>query len=518
MMMVNGSPEIDAVVWTQTIAVTPNTNYAFSTWIQSLWDPNPAILQFSINGNDMGDPITATTPTCNWNQFYAVWNSGQNTFAAISIVNKNTLAWGNDFALDDISFAPITIKRDSVVITVETPAVVANNDTTICSETSLELKATGAATYAWLPSNSLSNPQIASPIAKPLTNTEYIVTGTTVNGCSAKDTVNVNLFPKPALSISNDSLVCLGASVPLIASGGVSYKWFPTEGLNDPNIPNPIASVKQTTSYTVNITDNNNCSYEDSMILTVRPYPLFTASPDTTICHGQQVVLSASGGDYYQWMPTSLVDNPSAPTTTTTPDINTHYTVYIREDACRFDTLINTNIRVNPNPIIAVQKSNDINCNIPSAQLNASGALTYSWQPAAGLDNPKKPDPIAAVGSTTVFEVTGVNQYGCSATAAITVQATTDGIPRFVVPNAFTPNNDNINDCFGIRRWGNAQIEQFRIYNRWGQLIFETKNPSECWDGTFKGKPQNAGGYVYVIKAQTLCGNVTRTGMLMLIR
>ncbi|RYZ32327.1 MAG: PKD domain-containing protein, partial [Sphingobacteriales bacterium] len=123
MMLVNGAPASDVQVWTQTISVTPNTNYAFSTWIQALWPPNPAQLSFSINGKDIGSQITASLPTCTWTQFYTTWNSGNTTTATISIVNKNTQIQGNDFALDDISFAPVFIKRDSVRIKIEQPKV-----------------------------------------------------------------------------------------------------------------------------------------------------------------------------------------------------------------------------------------------------------------------------------------------------------------------------------------------------------------------------------------------------------
>ena len=91
-------------------------------------------------------------------------------------------------------------------------------------------------------------------------------------------------------------------------------------------------------------------------------------------------------------------------------------------------------------------------------------------------------------------------------------------MPRFVVPNAFTPNGDGKNDCFGIRKWGNVQIEEFSVFNRWGERIFTTKNPSQCWDGTYKGKLQDAGGYAYVIKAKSFCGDLKRTGMVLLIR
>lgn len=98
MMFVNGNPIPDINVWSQTVTVTPNTNYAFSTWIQSLFKDNPAQLMFSINNIPIGNMITASLPVCNWSQFYATWNSGNNTKAIISIINKNTIVWGNDFA------------------------------------------------------------------------------------------------------------------------------------------------------------------------------------------------------------------------------------------------------------------------------------------------------------------------------------------------------------------------------------------------------------------------------------
>ena len=151
MMLVNGSPAADVGVWTQTVNVVPNTNYAFSTWIQALYAPNPAQLQFSINGKTAGAMITASLPTCTWTQFYTTWNSGNNTTAVISIVNKNTAIQGNDFALDDISFAPVFLRRDSVIIKVEKPLVTASADTTICTGTSAQLNATGAQNYVWSP-------------------------------------------------------------------------------------------------------------------------------------------------------------------------------------------------------------------------------------------------------------------------------------------------------------------------------------------------------------------------------
>jgi gliding motility-associated-like protein len=173
---------------------------------------------------------------------------------------------------------------------------------------------------------------------------------------------------------------------------------------------------------------------------------------------------------------------------------------------------------VNPNPVVTIIKSNDINCENPTAQLSASGADSYLWTPFAYLDNATTSNPIAAIDTTTTFTVTGFTNEGCTDTASVLINVDKGGIPRFVVPNAFTPNGDGFNDCFGIKRWGNAHINQFNIYNRWGQIVFQTKNPAECWNGRFKGIVQPGGGYIYIIDATTFCGRIQRKGMLLLVR
>ncbi len=107
MLAVNGSPTEDAKVWCQTVSVEANVDYSFSTEITSVHSSNVAILQFSINGFDLGTSFIAPTSTCTWNQFCETWNSGVNTSADICIVNKNTASSGNDFALDNIAMGKI---------------------------------------------------------------------------------------------------------------------------------------------------------------------------------------------------------------------------------------------------------------------------------------------------------------------------------------------------------------------------------------------------------------------------
>lgn len=102
MMVVNGAATAGVTVWCGSVTVSPNSSYTFSTWVASVHATSPAILQFSINGVNLGSTFTASSTTCNWQQFCETWNSGASTTASICIVNQNTASSGNDFALDDI--------------------------------------------------------------------------------------------------------------------------------------------------------------------------------------------------------------------------------------------------------------------------------------------------------------------------------------------------------------------------------------------------------------------------------
>ena len=519
MMLINGAPTPDVNVWRQSVTVTPNTNYAFSTWVQALWPPNPAQLKFSINGNDIGALITASLPTCTWTQFYTTWNSGNNTAANISIVNKNTQVIGNDFALDDISFAPVLIKRDSVKIIVDTPAVTATNSTAICEGTSIQLNAIGAATYSWTQGTTLNNPAIANPVATPTSSTQYIVTGTTMNGCIAKDTVDISINPKPAILTSNDTTICQTGSAQLAASGGISYSWSPAATLNNSSAPNPIANPNNTTTYYVTVTDNNNCTNNDSVRVDVRSLSSFSIDAAAPICLNKSVQLNANGGDLYSWQPSGSLNNPGIFNPTASPTITTAYSVLITDTICGNASTLSTTVTVLSLPVVTASRSNDIDCTSPQSQLSASGALQYSWSPATTLSNPNSGSPIAIPGITTQYVVTGSNANGCVNYDSVIVKVSTDNPAGYLMPTAFTPNNDGKNDCYRVKHWGTILELEFSIYNRWGERLFFTRNPNDCWDGRYKGELQNPAVFVYMIKAKTTCTNeIFRKGTFALIR
>ncbi|MGC4104631.1 PKD domain-containing protein [Ferruginibacter sp.] len=522
MLLVNGAPVADVVVWKQQVTVTPNTNYSFSTWIQALYPPNPAQLSFSINGISVGNLITASLPTCTWKQFFTNWNSGNNTTASISIVNKNTIVLGNDFALDDISFAPVLIKKDSVKITVDNPSVNATSSGPQCQGIANQLNATGAATYSWLPVTGLSNPNIANPLATPAVTTTYTVSGISSYGCPAGNNVTVVVMPKPVITKSKDTTICKATSVTLFATGGNTYLWSPAATLSNPNIPNPVATpVAPVTKYYVTVTNTavNLCSTIDSVQVTIKPDPVFAVSPAKTVCQGTPVQLLASGGDTYSWLPANLVSDPSIPNPLSTATTgSTNYSVTVTESTCKITSTLFTSLVINPKPVVTAIKSNDINCAIEFTHLLASGATDYTWTPATGLSNAFIANPIARPVVTTQYVVSGKNAFGCAGTDTLDVTVTTTGKSGYHMPNSFTPNNDGLNDCFGISYWGIIEKVEFFIYNRYGERVFYTNDPLGCWNGMYKGVPADQGNYVYYIKAITACGPSERKGNVVLLR
>ena len=424
--------------------------------------------------------------------------------------------------MDDISFAPVSIKRDSVKIIVDTPNITATGTTTVCPGTPAQLNASGAATYSWTPATGLSNAAIPNPIATPSTSTAYTVSGTTIHGCVTQATpVNITILPKPVITKTKDSTICSGNPVQLFATGGTIYSWTPATTLDNPNIANPIATpTASVTKYYVTVTNSavNNCTNKDSVMIILKPAPVFAVSAPAATCEGIAFQLNAVGGDQFLWAPAALVSNPAIANPVTNTNSTTSYAVTITESTCNISTTLSTTITVNPAPIVNAVKSNDIDCSNSTAALQASGAASYTWSPSTGLNSTTIANPVAKPVVSIQYIVKGDNAFGCSSYDTVDVAVTTNGKSGYYMPNSFTPNGDGINDCFGIKYWGAVLEFQLIIYNRYGEKVFGTTDPNQCWNGLYKTKKPEPGNYVYYIKAKTACGNVEKKGNVILIR
>ena len=126
---------------------------------------------------------------------------------------------------------------------------------------------------------------------------------------------------------------------------------------------------------------------------------------------------------------------------------------------------------------------------------------------------------MATISRGTTFIVTGTSDRGCEASDSIKVDFINAGnLEALQLPTAFTPNGDGLNDCFGIKSWGSVEVQSFTIYNRWGDHVFDARNASQCWDGTYRGVQQATGAFPYVLKVRTVCGDVERKGIVLLVR
>jgi len=229
MMLMNGSEVPNTSLWCQTVSVVPNTDYQFSTWVTPVYYYNPPILQFSINGTNLGSPFHVSWNSCLWQQFFQIWNSGLNTTADICIVNQNTAGSGNDFAIDDISFSAVQQVTASVTVNVVSSiSLTLSNDTTICEGGMASLSASGADSYTWSPATGLSATTGASVTATPAVTTTYTVTGNT-GSCSAQAQVIVQVNDLEVTVSSSPSLCGLNnGSATATANGGTgtyTYLW-----------------------------------------------------------------------------------------------------------------------------------------------------------------------------------------------------------------------------------------------------------------------------------------------------
>ncbi len=397
--------------------------------------------------------------------------------------------------------------KDDVIIT---------QDTTVCTNQKLTISTYPASSYKWTPTAFIDDPSSPNPTATVKQTTRLYVEATLADNSVKTDSILISVLPSPTVTTSNDTTICEGSTIQLVASGGSDYAWSPGVSLSDANIANPLASPRESIRYYVSVTASNQCITTDSVDVNVRALSRFQVTGTNTICAGDTAKLTAAGGDQYQW---DLPGTTSASETIfVAPRSTTSYNVLISDNVCEKDSMITVPVQVKPLPEVRATSSNDINCTTPTSQLSATGAESYNWSPVTAVDNAAVRNPVATADVTTVYTVKGTNSDGCSSTATVTVTAEKTGAAIFAMPNAFTPNNDGKNDCFGLQRWGGVKIQLFRIFNRWGQMVYESSGSRICWDGTFRGVPQQSGSYHFVILAETFCGPVKRTGLVTLIR
>lgn len=375
----------------------------------------------------------------------------------------------------------------------------------ICIGGQTSMKVSGSESYLWSPAGNLSCSTCDSTIANPLLTTVYTVIGIDSNTC--RDTANVTLVvnPLPILTIIGDTMICENSSEVLQANGAETYTWAPATYLSCTNCDAPTVTPLKNISYKLTGTDQKGCVQTRDVLVSIIYKGPFSVSAGDTICFGESVNLQAKGGTKYLWYPSAGLSNDTIGNPVAKPDTTTNYQVIIHQGYCFTDT-VKLRIMVNPIPIVAITGDSVIYLG-EKAHLSVQGSFIdyYKWTPADHLSCDNCQNPVAEIDKTSTYVLEVKSKWGCENKDEITIRVKC-GAEKLYIPNTFTPNGDGENDTFYPMGSGVKMVNDFIIYNRWGEVVFEThnitlNNANAGWDGTFRGKSLNADVFVYFMSA-----------------
>ncbi|MBK6820190.1 MAG: gliding motility-associated C-terminal domain-containing protein [Bacteroidetes bacterium] len=401
-----------------------------------------------------------------------------------------------------------------------------NGDTSICKGGEVQINVTGDPlfSYNWTPSTYLNNPTLEDPLSIPDTSIVYTVTASFPGCIPMIKSFSIDVQPNPIVNVGPDREICdwdtLQLQATVIPAGYPFYTftWTPALGLTNPNTQNTVFNGHLSGNYQLIVSTPVGCKDSDMLAITVHPVEFAFITPEESrICPNNVVQFQANGGVSYVWTPgiylsDSLIGNPVA-----SPIADIDYTVYSTSNVGCTDTDI---IRIQIVSDALIDAGDDVTL-YPgeTTQLYAAGNCSFfTWTPTAFLSDSKIQNPIANPPVTTQYFVTGTTEYGCEAIDSVTIRISPESI--LDLPNAFSPGSGtSINDELRIIVKGVATLNYFRVYNRWGELVFETNDINKGWNGQYKGKSQPMGVYVYVLDAFTSTGKkIFKQGNITLIR
>ncbi len=306
------------------------------------------------------------------------------------------------------------INYTTAIVTINTLPNISVSDASICvGQQTATLTATGANTYAWIPTSNLSSNSGSVVLANPNSTTTYTVLGTDINGCKNYTTVKLTVMPLPVVTSSNAS-ICFGqTSTTLIANGANTYTWNPASGLSSATGSLVVGTPTATTIYTVTGTSLVGCKSSTTIFIKVNTLPTITAAASASaICMGQQSSnLTASGAVSYTWAPTLGLSSSTGSNVIANPLATKTYSVFgTNTFGCVNYTT--TTITVNALPTINVNVAS-ICLGQQTATLIANGANTYAWAPANSLTPSTGSLVVANPSASTTYSILGTDVNGC---------------------------------------------------------------------------------------------------------
>ena len=408
-------------------------------------------------------------------------------------------------------------------------------DTAICKGSSLQVAAYGNpfASYLWTPTAGISSPLSPNPLITPDTSATYKITAI-MFGCYVSDSFHVDVQPKPTVYIGGNRNVCKGDTIHITAIVRPAwythyiYSWTPGTNL-DHSTTTTTDSALGTVVFTAgDSTDlilvvktpldstGRFCRAVDSAEIMVHtPHP--TVLPDLSLCPGDSAILNPNPivGDSYIWHPGTYLSDSTVVQPVAKPILTQFYWVQSTDKFGCHDTTTE-NIKVLPGAVIYLGDSVTLYPGETYQISPQTNCVNFAWHPPLGLNDTAISNPIASPVVNTKYIVKATTEWGCYVTDSINIHV--DPTSIIDLPNAFTPGTGANNYLYVLKR-GIVQLNYFRIFNRWGNKVYETNNIDAGWDGTFHGKPQPFDVYVYDVEAVTNKGVIFhKTGNVTLLR
>jgi len=472
-------------IGTQTIGITVNPLPTISA------NANPTAV--CIGGNSMLIASGATSYT---------WTNGPAGAIYIATPGTNTT-----YTVSGIN-ALGCLSKQTVKVTVNPLPIisVSSSTTTACPKTPITFTATGAASYSWSPGGQNSNIITEQPASSGANS--YSVSGQDLNGCRNSKTITVNIIPPPKLQINAPAATCVDSLFMLGVSGALSYTWTP--GGNHQQIT---ALYNTSGIYTYQVAGANQygCVSDTTFKIAIYKTPLLSLLGDTIICSNTPHELIASGASTYTW---STGSNDTR--ITISPTIPSSYTVVAGMAPCtasasiavQLYSLVPITAQATPQSIILGQ----------TTQLQANSSLSnFVWDGPGNLSCQACQDPKAQPTTTSVYTVSVTDDHGCVNRDTVLVLVD-ERCGEIFIPTAFSPNNDSNNDVWQVH--GNCiKSLDIQIFDRWGQIVFQSKDPQDGWDGRINGQDLNSGVFIYQVFVVLVNGEkVQKHGNLTLIR
>lgn len=466
------------------------------------------------------------------------WNFGVNgTNADTSVIGAPTYTY-RDTGTYNINMIVESNKgcKDTIsktIVIVDRPKLSLTRDTIICNVDSLHLNVSSSipgGSFSWQPNYAINNTSIASPTVKPLVDTTYYVSfvvDPSYPACATFDSLKVRVVDTASLQVSHDTSICLTDSVQIFASGnGLQFLWSPAATLSNPNISNPFAKpTAALTIYKVTVSIGS-CISSKTVTISTAPYPNAFAGTDTTICKGSSAFLSASGGVNFVWYPSRFLNNAEIANPVVINPVGNYvdYIVFVKDTlGCSKSTKDSVRVYIQ-NLSVDAGPSDTSMVNGQQLQLHATvfgtnDNIDYQWSPDNwGLSSLDIFNPVATPDDDIMYYVNVTSSIGCKSSDSIFVHYY-EVLPDIYMPNAFTPNGDGLNDIAKPIPLGLISIEDFKIFNRWGKLVFAASKIGEGWDGKLNGSPQETGTFVWIASGTDYKNNkIQRKGSIILIR